>query len=145
MRAIVKPGNLPDAPAPTKPRRVIDPWEAKLYQDAQNSPTMREFKKKSPYTVWTDEQLETMREMWLDGRIAKDIAPKVGGNVRATQNRLTYMISKGEIPKRKSALTDGEKENIRADYKKGMTVPAICRKHIVSQGSVRQICEELMK
>lgn len=145
MKALVKPGNLPPAPAPTRARRVIDPWEAKLYRDAQNSPTMGEFKKKSPYTVWTDKQLETMREMWLDGRIAKDIAPHVGGNVRATQNRLSYMISRGEIPRRKSGLTDDEKEDIRADYKNGMTVPAICRKHIVSQGSVRQICKELMK
>ena len=140
MRAIVKPGNLPPAPAPTKPRRVIDPWEFKLYE--HNS---REIKKKSPYTKWTDEQLETMREMWLDGRIAKDIAPKVGGNIKATQNRLTYMISRGEIPKRKSALTDGEKEDIRTDYKNGMTVPEICRKHIVSQGTARTVCKELMK
>lgn len=139
MKATVKKMRLPDAPKPTLPHRTIDPWERKLYEDAVRCPNIDQFQNKSQVT-WTDERTNTMREMWLDGFIAKEIAPFVGGNIKATTNKLHYMVTKGIIPKRNN-LTDEIRKGVRKDREDGMEIADICRKYIVTQKTVENICK----
>lgn len=138
MKAKVKKMVLPDAPKPTKPMRVLPPWEQHMYESMANSPDAGHFKQKEPYKKWTQEELDIIEKMWCEGRIAVDIAPKVGGNIRATQNKITYMISKGLLPKRRNTISEEEYKEIKEEMKT-MTVPDICRKHNIAQGKLKRL------
>lgn len=129
--------NLPDAPPPTKARRVIDPLEKRLYEDAVRCPNIDRFQPKTTAN-WTDARTEKMKTMWLDGFVATDIAPHVGGNIKATTNKLHYMVSKGVIPKRNN-LTDEIRKGVKKDHESGMEIADICRKYIVTQNTVKRI------
>ena len=83
----IKDIRLPDAPAPTRAYKETPEWERKLYESLQRR---TEPPKRRNYSRWTDKEINTMKKMWLEGYIAKDIAPHVGGNIRATQNKLTW-------------------------------------------------------
>ena len=130
---------LPDAPKPTLPHRTIDPREKRLYEDAVRCPNIDRFQPK-PTTVWSNERTETMKNMWLDGFMAKDIAPFVGGNIKATTNKLHYMVTQGIIPKR-SNLSDEIRRGVKEDHKNGMEIADICRKYTVTQKTVQNICK----
>lgn len=137
MKAKIRNINLPDAPPPTKARRVIDPWEKRLYEDAVRCPNIDRFQPKTTAN-WTDARIEKMKTMWLDGFVATDIAPHVGGNIKATTNKLHYMVSRGVIPKRVN-LTDEIRKGVKKDHESGMEIADICRKYIVTQKTVRNI------
>lgn len=139
MKATVKQMRLPNAPKPTLPHRTIDPWEKRLYEDAIRCPNIDKFQPK-PTTVWTDSKVDTMRNMWLDGFVAKEIAPFVGGNIKATTNKLHYMVTQGIIPKRNN-LSDEIRKGVREDHKSGMEIADICRKYIITQQTVKNICK----
>lgn len=124
---------LPDRGTPTLPQRVFDPWEKKLLEGLEKTPDMPEFKKKAPYTVWTEEQLDTMRTMWKDGYTASDCAKVLHKGSTSVQNRIHYMVDKGELPKRRTNLPDTEREEIRQEFEQGMDGNEICRKHLISQ------------
>lgn len=131
----IKDIRLPDAPAPTRAYKETPEWERKLYE---SSLRRTEPPKRRNYSRWTDKEINLMKKMWLEGYIAKDIAPHVGGNIRATQNKLTWLISKDQIPQR-NTLNDEIKKGIKKDHKNGMVVSDICRKYLVSRGTVHNI------
>ena len=138
MKAFVKKGTLPDAPAPTKPVKAIDPWEKAYFEGLQHGPALGEFQPKTQVTEWTDKRCETISEMWKAGLMVKEIAPHVGGNIKATQNKISYMISRGQLPKRRKKFTQEEEAEMREELET-MTVPEICEKHLICQSKLKRI------
>jgi predicted DNA-binding protein (UPF0251 family) len=130
---------LPDRGTPTRPQRVFDPWEVKLLSGLEKTPDLREFKTKSPYTKWTDEQVETMKTMWLDGFSPNECAKVMHKSPTSVQNKIHYMVDKEILPKRKSNITDEEREVIRLEFKEGTETADICRRHMISQKFLRKI------
>lgn len=139
MRAKIIQRVLPDRGTPTLPQRVFDPWEVKLLSGLEKAPDLREFKQKSPYTKWTDEQVETMKTMWLDGFSPNECAKVLHKGPTSVQNKIHYMVDKEILPKRKSNITDEEKEVIRLEFKEGMETADICRRHMISQKFLRKL------
>lgn len=139
MGATIIQRNLPDRGTPTRSKRVFDPWEVKLLSGLEKSPDLREFKPKSPYTKWTDEQVETMKDMWLDGFSPNECAKVLHKGPTSVQNKIHYMVDKEILPKRKSNITDEEKEVIRLEFKEGKETADICRTHMISQKFLKKI------
>lgn len=139
LGAKIKQRILPDRGTPTLPQRVFDPWEVKLLSGLEKAPDMGEFKTKSPYTKWTDEQVETMKTMWLDGYSPNECAKVLHKGATSVQNKIHYMVDKEIIPKRKSNITDEEKEVILLEFNEGMETSDICRRHTISQKFLRKL------
>jgi hypothetical protein len=130
--------NLPDAPPPTKGRRIYPPWEIRHYESLRIHPDFCEIPQKSTER-WTKSQMETLSDLWKDGLVSNDIAKIMKKPQKATRNKISYMCSKGKIPQRKLKISDEEKEEIRNEFKGGMEVPDICRKHNVAQSLVKRV------
>lgn len=139
MKAFVKKGNLPYAPAPTKPVTGLDYFEKKRLQSLANAPHLHDGFKPKVVNTMTEKEKEEMCEHWKDGKSPKQIAELMGKDKKYTYNKLWYLTETGVLQKKRTNLSQEEIKEIGEEFGRGMTVPEICRKHTVGEKFVSKV------
>lgn len=83
--------------------------------------------KPSVIRPWTDEEHNTLLEMWLDGETARDIATALDRPYNSVYQRAQRLIAKGELPEeRKIKLGEDPIWNPRGGPH--LYGPSVCRR-----------------
>lgn len=139
MKAFVKKMVLPDAPAPTKPFTGMDYFEMKHFQSLIDAPDLNTGFKPRALHRWTDDEIETLSNLWMEGKSPKQIALAMGKEIKATSNKCGYLVYKGDLPKKKTKFTQEEMQQIREEHKSGKTVPDLCRQYVTGEMMIKKI------